>query len=66
MCWVVSSNEHAKKMVLFDSRVLDQIKGKNVYEHEKLLEKKHSRAVEREMTSATNLDIKRKYSKTIL
>ena len=28
-----------KKMVLVDSRVLDQIKEKNVYEHEKLLEK---------------------------
>ena len=35
--------EHAKKMVLVDARVLYQIKDKNVYEHEKLLEKKHSR-----------------------
>ena len=31
--------EHAEKMVLVDSRVLDQIKEKNVYEHETLLEK---------------------------
>ena len=58
MCWVVSSMEHAKKMVLVDSRVLDQIKEKNVYENEKLLKKKHSRPVERKVTSATNLDIK--------
>ena len=34
--------EHAKKMVLVDSRVLDQIKENNVYEHEKLLDKKTS------------------------
>ena len=34
--------EHAKKIVLVDSRVLDQIKEKNVYEHEKLLENKTS------------------------
>ena len=51
--------EHAKKMVLVDSRVLNQIKENNVYEHEKLLEKKHSRPVERKVTSATNLDIER-------
>ena len=50
---------HAKKMVLVDSRVLDQIKEKNVYEHEKLLEKKHSRPVERKVTSVINLDIER-------
>ena len=36
--------EHAKKMV---------------YEHEKLLEKKHSRPVQRKVTSAINLDIER-------
>ena len=59
MCWVVSSMEHAKKMVLVDSRVLNQIKENNVYEHEKLLEKKYSRPVERKVTSATNLDIER-------
>ena len=51
--------EHAKKMVLVDSRVVDQIKEKNVYEHEKLLDKKHSRPVQRKVTSATNLDIER-------
>ena len=51
--------EHAKKMVVVDSRVLDQIKEKNVYEHEKLLEKKHLRPVESKVTSATNLDIER-------
>ena len=31
--------EHVKKMVLVDSRVLDQIKEKDIYEHENLLEK---------------------------
>ena len=51
--------EHAKKMVLVDSRVLNQIKEKNVYKHEKLLEKKHSRPIERKVTSATNLNIER-------
>ena len=51
--------ENAKKMVLVDSRILDQIKEKNVYEHEKLLEKKHARPVERKVTSVTNLDIER-------
>ena len=59
MCCVVSTMEHAKKMVLVDSRVLDQIKEKNVYEHEKLLEKKHSRSFQRKVTSAINLDIER-------
>ena len=53
--------EHDKKMVLVDSRVLDQIKEKNVYEHEKVLGKKHSRPVERKVTSVTNLDIERIY-----
>ena len=51
MCWVVSSKEHAKKMVLDDSRFLGKIKEKDVYGHEKLLKKK--------MKSATNLDIDR-------
>ena len=51
--------EHDRKMILVDSRVLDQIKEKNVYEHEKLLKKKHSRPVERKVTSATNLDLER-------
>ena len=59
MCWVVFSTEHGKKMVLVSSRVLDQLKEKNVYEHEYLLAKKHSRPVERKVTSATNLDIER-------
>ena len=49
--------EHAKKMVHVNSRVLYQIKEKNVYEHEQLLEKLHSRPVQRNVTSATNLDI---------
>ena len=31
--------KHAKKMVLVDSHVLDQIKENDVYKHEKLLEK---------------------------
>ena len=31
--------EHAKNTVLVDSLILDQIKEKDVYEHEKLLEK---------------------------
>ena len=51
--------EHAKKMLLVDSRVLDQIKEKNVYEHEKLLVKKYSRPVVKKVTSVTNLDIER-------
>ena len=52
--------KHAKKTVLeYYSRVLDQIKDKNVYEHEKLLEKKHSRPVQMKVTLATNLDIER-------
>ena len=51
--------EHAKKMILVDSRVLNQTKEKDVYEHEKLLEKKHPRPVEKKVTSATNLDIER-------
>ena len=51
--------EHAKKMVLVDSRVLDQIKEKDHYEHEKLLEQMHSRSVQKKVTSATNLDIER-------
>ena len=51
--------EHAKKMILVDSRVLYQIKEKNEYEDEKLLEKKHSRPVEKKVTSVTDLDIER-------
>ena len=51
--------KHAKKMVLVESCVLNQIKEKNVYEHETLLEKKHFRPVQRKVTCATNLDIER-------
>ena len=51
VCWVVFSVEHAKKIVLVGSRILDQIKEKDVYEHEK-----HSHSVVK-VTSATNLDI---------
>ena len=50
--------EHAKKMVLVDSRVFNQITEKDDCEHEKLLEKV-PRAVERKVTSATNLAIER-------
>ena len=49
--------EYAKKMILVDSRVLDQIKEKDVYEHKNLLVKKDSRPAEKKVTSATNLDI---------
>ena len=51
--------KHAKEMVLVDSRVLDQIKEKDVYEHEKLFEKRHFRLVQMKVTSVTNLDIER-------
>ena len=51
--------ENAKKMVLVDSRVLNQIKENYVYEHEQLLEKMHFRPVQKKVTSATNLDIER-------
>ena len=34
--------EHAKKMVLVDSRVMDQIKENDVYGNEKLLKKMYS------------------------
>ena len=44
-------------MVLVVSRVLDHMKEEDVYEHEKLLEMKHPRAVEKNVTSATDLDI---------
>ena len=49
--------EHAKKMVLVDSRVLKQLKDKESFEDEKQLDKKHSRSVEKKVTSATNLEI---------
>ena len=49
--------EHAKKMVLVDPRALEQLKDKVSFEHEKQLDKKHSRSVEKKVTSATNLEI---------
>ena len=49
--------EHAKKMVLVDPRVLEQLKDKESFEHEKQLNKKHSKSVEKKVTSASNLEI---------
>ena len=49
--------EHAKKIVLVDPRVLKQLNYKESFEHEKLLEKKHSRPAEKKVTSASNLEI---------
>ena len=49
--------EHAKKMVLVDPRVLEQLKDKESFEHEKQLDKKHSRSVDKKVTSATNLEL---------
>ena len=51
--------EHAKKMVFVDSRVLEQLKYKESFEHEKLLEKKQARPAEKKVTSASNLEIER-------
>ena len=44
-------------MVLVDPRVLEQLKDKESFEHEKLLVKKHSRSAEKKVTSASNLEI---------
>ena len=44
-------------MVLVDPRVLEQLKVKESFEHEKLLERKHSRPAEKKVTSASNLEI---------
>ena len=44
-------------MVLVDPRVLEQLKDKESFEHEKLLTKKHSRSAEKKVTSASNLEI---------
>ena len=44
-------------MVLVDPRVLEQLKEKELFEHEKQLDKKHSRSVEKKVTSASNLEI---------
>ena len=49
--------EHAKKIVLVDARVLEQLKDKESFEHETLLEKKHYRPAEKKVTSASNLEI---------
>ena len=49
--------EHAKKMVLVDPRVLEQLKDKESLEHENQLDKKHSRSAEKKVTSANNLEI---------
>ena len=49
--------EYATKMVLVDPRVLEQIKDKESFEHEKLLDKKHSRSAEKKVTSVSNLEI---------
>ena len=56
---VVSSIEQAKEMLLVDSRIFDQTKEKNIYEQQQLLEKKHTRPVEKKMTTATRLDLER-------
>ena len=39
--------EHAKKMVLVDPRVLEQLIDKEAFEHEQLFEKKHFRPMKR-------------------
>ena len=44
-------------MVLVDPRVLEQLKDKESFEHEKLFDKKHSRSVEKKVTSVSNLEI---------
>ena len=41
--------EHAKKMVLVDPRVLEQLKDKESLEYEKQLDKKHSRSAEKKL-----------------
>ena len=54
--------EHAKKMVLVDPRVLEQLKDKELFEHEKLLDKKYSKSAEKKVTSASNLEIESIFS----
>ena len=49
--------EHAKKMALVNPRVLEQLKDKESFKHEKLLHKKHSHSDEKKVTSASNLEI---------
>ena len=49
--------EHAKKIVLVDPRILEQLKDKESFEHEKLLDKKHSGSAKKKVTSASNFEI---------
>ena len=44
-------------MVLVDPRVLEYLKDKESFEHEKLLEKKYSLPAQMKITSASNLEI---------
>ena len=44
-------------MILVDPLVLEQLKDNELFEHEKLFEKKHSRPAEKKVTSASNLEI---------
>ena len=44
-------------MVLIDPRVLEQLKDKESFEDEKLLERKHCHSVEKKLTSVSNLEI---------
>ena len=44
-------------MVLVDPRVLEQLEDKESFDHDKQLDKKHSRSVEKKVTSASNLEI---------
>ena len=44
-------------MVIVDPRVLEQLKDNESFEHEKQLDKKHSRSAEKKVTSASNLEI---------
>ena len=53
-------------MVFVDPRVLEQLKDKESFEHEKQLNKKHSRLVEKKVTSASNLEIEKKWAITRL
>ena len=48
--------EHARKMVLVNPRVLQQLKDKESFEHGKQLDKKHSRSVEKKVESASKLE----------
>ena len=49
--------EHAKKMVLVNPLILKQFKNKESFEHEKLLKKKQSYPAEKNVTSASHLEI---------